>query len=373
MKPSQFFSFSKAKFHLPRKYRSTLFSFVLLLVSENSFSESILVANTNELKTAVSRANYRITPEPIFIILKSGNYVDASNITLSSPHITIRSLDGNAQAVTLSGKGMTESEKVEVIFDIQADNITISGLTLKNVSHHLVQVRAEKAVNFFTLENCILQDSYQQLLKVSGDESDNFSDFGTIKNNRFEYTEGIGPNFYIGGIDAHKSRGWTVQKNTFVNIASPAKKAAEHAIHFWRRSSDNAIINNTIINSDRGIGFGLGNNRNQSKGGVIAFNRITHDNPNHVFADVGISLESSPQAIVKNNKIHLNSNYPNAIEYRFPATKDVIIKGNVTNKAIVARDGADAILLANTTADNFQQYWNSALYHFKQIFRYINE
>ncbi|MEQ3638366.1 MAG: right-handed parallel beta-helix repeat-containing protein [Alteromonas sp.] len=333
----------------------------------------LLVTNTQELRDAVHIANNNISGELIEILVDKGEYENATNITIRRDNIIIRSISNNPYHVVLRGSGMEKKNVVENIFDISASNITLSGLTLKNVSHHLIQVRAENGVDFFSLNNCILEDSYQQLLKVSGRDNGEYSDFGLIKNSRFEYTAGVGPNYYIGGIDAHRSRGWVVSHNTFLNIASPAERVAEHAIHFWRQSSDNTVTDNTIINSDRGIGFGLGNNRNQSKGGIIAFNKITHDNPNHAFADVGISLESSPKTIVSNNEIHLNSHYPNAIEYRFPSTQGVIIKGNISNKSIAAKDGADATLLANTTANRFEQYWNSALYYFSQLFRLINE
>ncbi|WP_156844068.1 right-handed parallel beta-helix repeat-containing protein [Alteromonas sp. RW2A1] len=331
------------------------------------------MTNTQELRNAIHIANNNTSGKHIEILVNKGKYENATNITIRRNNITIRSSTNNPAHVVLSGSGMKKKSPVEVIFDISASNVTLSGMTLRNVSHHLIQVRAEKDVDFFSLDNCILEDSYQQLLKVSGSDNDKFSDFGIIKNSRFEYTEGVGPNFYIGGIDAHKSRGWIVQNNTFANIASPAGRVAEHAIHFWRGSFDNTIINNIIINSDRGIGFGLGNNKNQSKGGFIAFNKITHDNPSHAFADVGISLESSPRTIITNNEIQLNSSYPNAIEYRFPSTQDVVITSNITNKSIVARDGADGTLLANTSAGIPEYYWNLLLYNLKRAVRYINE
>jgi len=337
----------------------------------NLLAYELVVSDTKELKAAIKLANSNTTEESITIVLESGQYKYANNLLLTRPGITLRSRTSDPSQVVLSGNGMLKSNTVELIFDVQASNINIIGLTLKDVSHHLIQVRAEKAVRFFRLENCILQDSYQQLLKVSGNNNDKFSDFGTIRNNRFKYTAGVGPNYYIGGIDAHKSRNWEVSHNIFLNIASPAKKVAEHAIHFWRKSSDIAVTHNTIINSDRGIGFGLGNNKGQSKGGIIANNKIIHDNNNHNFADVGISLESSPDTIVANNDIFLNSSYPNAIEYRFQSTQNVIIRENVTNKSIVSRDGADAILIDNISANTPEKYWNFALYYIKQVLRFI--
>lgn len=348
---------------------------LMMFISYSSmcFSLELIVTNTRELRDAVHTANKSSSGELIKILVENGKYEHATNIAIYRDNVTIRSISNNPKRVVLSGSGMKKKDTVEVIFDVRASNVTLSGLTLRDVSHHLIQVRAEKGVDFFSLENCILKDSYQQLFKVSGIENGQFSDYGLIKNNRFEYTEGVGPNYYIGGIDAHRSRRWIVSKNTFLNIASPAEKVAEHAIHFWHQSSHNTVTHNKIINSDRGIGFGLGNNKNQSEGGLIAFNTITYKKLSHAFADVGISLESSPQTIIAYNKIQSNSSYPNAIEYRFSNTQGVIIHGNVTNKSIVSKDGAGAILTANTSSSALEHYWYSVIYKLTQLSRYINK
>lgn len=339
----------------------TLF-FCSALCCVSIYAGEMFVTNTSELRAAINRANNDKTIDPISIILDDGEYSYAKNLVLSRSNLKIVSNKNDAKTVILSGNGMRPSNNVELIFDIRANNITLSGLTLKNVSNHLIQVRAEKGVSFFTLENCILQNSYQQMLKVSGNNNDLFSDFGLVENNRFEYTAGIGPNFYIGGIDAHKARHWVVSHNTFLNIASPAERVAEHAIHFWQQSSNNIVTNNVIINSDRGIGFGMGNKKRLFAGGKIALNKIIHNNKDHLFADVGIILESSPNTVISNNDIQLNTSYPNAIEYRFPHTQNVIIEGNKTNKAIISRDGADATLINNESVSSIERYWDTLMF-----------
>lgn len=326
------------------------------------------VSTAFELMQAIKNVNQLEGNEPAEIILFDGSYTGATNMRIMRPNITLRSKSKNPNKVILSGTGMRQSSDIEVIFDISASNVTISGITLKSVSHHLIQVRAERDADFFTLKDCILQDSYQQLLKVSGGNR-HFADFGLVQNNRFEYTAGVGPNYYIGGIDAHHSRGWIVEKNTFKNIASPAERVAEHAIHFWHKSFENTVINNVIINSDRGIGFGMGDNKNQAKGGIIANNFILHNNDNHKFADVGIVIESSPFTKISQNNIQANSSYPNAIEYRYLNTQNVLIEGNITNKAIVARNGASATLVGNTTSNTLEQYWKYLRYFYEKSTR----
>lgn len=328
----------------------------------------IKVATTQELRQAIRSAHQTVYEEPIEILLADGHYENATNLRIDRSWITVRSLSGQPEKVVLSGKGMRQASSVELIFDVSASHVTISGLTLKAVAHHLIQVRAEKNVDYFTLRNCVLQDSYQQLIKVSGSTSErsDHADFGVIEHNRFEYTAGIGPNYYIGGIDAHRSRNWKVSHNIFSNIASPGDRVAEYAIHFWRGAENIEVSHNLIVNSDRGIGFGMGNKSDQARGGLIAQNRIIHTEPPPIFADAGISLESSPDTIVTKNVIYMKSSYPNAIEYRFAKTQNVVIEGNVSNKAIAARDGGTALLIDNQTAGLIKQYWDSLHYLIEQ-------
>lgn len=332
------------------KWLSTLVIYFIvsgLSATERPF-QSIHVSNVAELYQAVQKANR--SSKGTDILLADGHYEVNQRLKFTGSHISLKSMSGDPTSVILSGQGMKYRRTVEVLIDVSGSYISLSGFTLEQSSNHLIQVRAEKNADHFSLSNCVLRDSYEQLLKVSSSKKNDptFADNGSVKNCLFEYTAGVGPQFYIGGIDAHKSRNWTVSGNTFKNIASPSKHVAEHAIHFWRKSANITVINNTIEDCDRGIGFGLGNTpSNQTKGGLIANNLIKNSNPSHQYTDVGIILEASPDVDIINNRVFIEGNYPNAIEYRFAATKNVMIKDNVTNRSIASRDGAQAELSGN--------------------------
>lgn len=332
-------------------FLSWIVCFALLGFVGVACADTYFVRNIVELNSAIDQANRNSSSDTIK--LYPGHYLIAKRLVINRDNVQIQSTTSNPNDVILSGLGMKYSKSVEVLFDIQANNITLSGLTFQNSSNHLIQVRAELGVLHFTLTNSVLRDSFEQMVKVSGGKGDDtpFSDFGRIENCVFEYTQGIGPQFYIGGIDAHRIRNWTIKNNIFRNIASPSAHVAEHAIHIWNHSRDNIVAGNVIINSDRGIGFGLGRAPNQNVGGIIENNIIIHTRPDHPFADAGIILESSPGTIVRNNIVQLNTSYPNAIEYRFPETTDVQIYGNTVNKAIRARDGGKADVFSNKTND----------------------
>src|SRR5207247_2028246 len=75
----------------------------------------------------------------------------------------------------------------------------------------------------------------------------------------FEYTENA-PSNYTNGIDVLKGRNWLVRDNWFMRIRGPAsgRYSAGPAILFWGGSSGTMVERNTIIDSFRGIAFGLG-------------------------------------------------------------------------------------------------------------------
>lgn len=327
-------------------------SLTVLLISYHTLaiSSDVKVRNVMELYQAIdsSHKNKEIKK----IILKSGTYSLTKRLTLERDNLSIVGESGPSKTF-ITGQGMRNSKDPEILVDVAASHISISGVTLRRSSNHLIQVRAEKNADHFYLGNCVLQDAYEQLVKISGyrEIKGHYSDYGIIEYCLFEYTAGIGPQFYIGGIDAHRSRHWLVQNNTFKNIASPTGHIAEHAIHFWNDSSDTIVRNNTILNSDRGIGFGLGDTPRQHQRGVIEGNLIVHTNRAHPYADTGIVLESSPNTVIRDNTVLLYSGYPNAIEYRFSYTHGVIIVGNTVNKRITSRDGATATVTENQVVD----------------------
>lgn len=308
---------------------------------------SVSVGSSEELYAAIDKANS--TPLKVSIFLQDGLYNINRRLNLIGDGISISSTSGDRDAVILSGQGMKKRANVEVLFDIYGSDISISGVTMSSVGNHLVQVRGEKNADNFSLINSVLRDSYEQMLKVSASQKLNspYSDSGVVSNCLFEYSQGVGPQFYIAGIDAHRARGWVVKDNTFKHIASPSERVAEHAIHFWRSSSDITITGNTIIDSDRGIGFGLGAKQYGDNGMLIEGNIILHQNTEHPYADAGIVIESASDVKIFNNFIYIKGRYPNAIEYRFDGTLNVMIEGNTVNKRFASRDGGRAKILNN--------------------------
>jgi len=299
------------------------------------------VASVNELRSAISQVNNE--GGNMTILIADGTYPIAS--TASFPYITaddvvFRSLSGNRDAVIITGQGMVPTSSTEDGFLIAGNRVVIADLTIKDVGNHGIQVSGHDLI----VHNVKIQDTYEQMIK--GSTFDDRIDRGLVQCSLFEYTAGVGPNWYIGGLDIHKGHQWVVRDNVFKNIASPSGSIAEHAVHFWRTSADNLVERNVIYNCDRGIGFGLGNDNIENERGLIR-NNIIYNDGTGLFNDVGIGLESSPGTLVCNNTIFVA--YPNAIEYRFESTNNVEIINNLTNNAITSRNGGTADEQTNLT------------------------
>jgi hypothetical protein len=284
------------------------------------------------------------------ILVQDGVYTLNDTLYINAPDITIASQSGVRANVVIQGDAMSNSARVGNVIRVAASNFKLDGVTLQRSRWHLIQIAGETNADNPVIRNCIFRDAYEQMLKVTVDNPSNpsvTSDNGLVENCLFEYSAGVGPQYYIGGIDAHGAKNWTVRNNTFRNIISPSGSVAEFAVHFWSSSANNVVERNLIVNCDRGIGFGLDGRPNN--GGIIRNNMIYHAANKGQFADTGIALTESRDTEVYNNTIYLEHSFPWAIEYRFSATNNVLIANNLSNKPIQQRDGASGTVVDNIT------------------------
>lgn len=307
------------------------------------------VSTAAGLVQAVSAANSAGGNRTIRVA--AGTYTLGTMLVITAPDITIRGATGNRDDVVLQGAGM--SGGVAHVFLVQSDRFTIADLTLGRVANHGIQVQGEHDADDLLVHNVRVIDTGEQMLKVtySTTAPDVRADRGIVRCSLFEYTAGIGPQYYIGGIDAHHAMDWEVRDSVFRSIRSPDASLAEHAIHFWSDSRNTVVERNIIVGCDRGIGFGLGSSTHT--GGVIRNNMV------YSTRDVGIGLESSAGTKVLNNTVYAD-NYSNAIEYRFAATQNVTIRANLTRGAIQLRNGAGGTVSDNYTSATADFFVNAA-------------
>ncbi|MCZ6820479.1 MAG: right-handed parallel beta-helix repeat-containing protein [Calditrichaeota bacterium] len=323
------------------------------LAITDAFAETILVDSVPALHAAVNSANN--SGGDTIILVADGTYTLNDTLYINVPNVTISSDSGVRENVVIQGDAMSATANIGNLIRVAARNFKLQGVTLQKSRWHLIQIVGESDADSPEIRDCILRDAYEQMIKVSVDQNDlnTSADNGLVENCLFEYTAGIGPQYYIGGIDAHAAKNWIVRGNTFRNIISPDTAVAEYAVHFWNDSADNLVEKNLIINCDRGIGFGL--NSRGNRGGTIQNNMIYHANNRGAFADVGIALHNSPDTRVYNNTILMEHNYPSSIEYRFPATTNVDIRNNLANRNISQINGATGTVSNNIL--NAQSNW----------------
>jgi len=306
--------------------------------AQAAHAATINVSNASALASAVNTVNG--SGGNSTIVLADGTYTLSDTLTIKVPNVTMTSQSGNRAAVIIQGDAMSESATVKNVIKVSASNFSISNLTLQKSGWHLIQIGGESNADGAVIRNVVFRDAWEQMLKVSIDQS-NYSvtgDNGIIENSVFEYTAGIGPQYYIGGIDVHGGKNWVVRGNTFRSIISPSQTVAEFAIHFWNQSADALVEKNIIINCDRGVGFGL-DGRGNSRG-IIRNNMIYHSAGNGSFADTSIYLDQSPGTQIYNNTIYMENSYPRSIEYRFAESSGVLVVNNLSNRPAGARDGA---------------------------------
>jgi hypothetical protein len=306
------------------------------------------VSTEAELWNAVNSSSPNTT-----ILLADGTYHLGQNghyVWLDTPNVTLRSASGNREAVILD-----DNYSATEIVTIAASNVTVADITIKRAGTHPIHVVTPSGANTLNvlIYNVHIIDPGQQAIKINPSATGYHLDNGVVACSRIELTDAgrqevwnINGSCYTGGVDAHQARSWVIRDNLITGFWC-SDDLSEHGIHMWSNSTDTVVERNMIVDCARGIGFGLGSSGHS--GGIIRNNMV------RVNQDVGIGLETSPNTKVYNNTVYNGNNYMASIEYRFAATSGVSIVNNLTNKAVLSRDGGSGTVQNNVT--NAQASW----------------
>ena len=298
--------------------------------------------------------------------LADGIYVLPQALVFRTPGVTLRSASGNRDGVILDGQ-----YKAAEIISAMESNITIADVTVTRAYYHVVHVSPSVGSTTGTLlHNLRIVDGSEQFVKVNNVGTD-YTDNGIIRCSSLELTDAGRPHVrndcYTGGIDIHQARGWAIYLNTFDGFWCETG-LSEHAIHVWTGSRDTVVDRNVVVNSVRGIGFGLESSRvgrtypDQPCGGrpfvghydgVITNNFVFANDPSLFNSqynfDTGIALEQACGAKIFHNTVF--STQPpgsSSIEWRFPNTV-AQIGNNLVSHNLKARDAGVATLTGNVT------------------------
>jgi len=314
----------------------------------------VRVSTEAQLQQAVRRLRSNTT-----ILIAKGTYDLTNTIHLRGElrNVALRGATGRREDVVLRGRGMRNENCGSVPHGIRVSDCTdvlIADLSVGDVWFHPITLQGQAGCKRVRIHNCRLFEAGEQFLKAnpaSPDGAKGGVDEGLVEYCVFEYAD-TARHWYTEGIDVHAGSNWVVRKNLFRNIRGPAgAKNVGGAIDFWNRSRDTLVEQNVIINCAVGIRLGIVDRRGYEDhaGGIVRNNFIYRAKGACHWADVGIIVNDSPGTKVLHNTIILEDAYPNAIEYRFPSSKGLVVAGNLTNKAIRRRDGAEAVEDSNVT------------------------
>lgn len=319
--------------------------------------------NVSTVTQLISAVNNLRTGQTINIAAGTYNLSGATDGLYIPAGITdwsIRGATGKQGDVVIRGGGM--SGAVRFGFWIGASpRGTIADLTIDGVRQH--GIIANAGAHNLLVHGVRIVDSGDQFIKSNPNASGLGNNNGVVEYSTFEYRTTDNDN-YTNGVDVHGGDGWIVRYNLFKNILSPAGQGlAGPAVLMWEKSKNSSIEGNTFINVARGVALGLVDQTGayDHQGGSIQNNMFYRDPGLASAVDVAIYLGDSPSTKIYHNTVLTRGTYPNAIEYRFASTSGVEIKNNLTDAAIVARDGASATVTGNITTASLGYFVNPSM------------
>jgi hypothetical protein len=297
------------------------------------------------------------------ILLANGTYNLTGTLYINGrQNVTIRGTNGSTNVV-LVGKGMDNASYGNVPFGIWANgtNITIAHLTIRDTwDNEIIFNSGAQSPHVYCVR---LLNSGSQFIKSNPTDVNAGLGVnnGVIEYCWFEYTgsppddHGSGTG-YFNGISAHAAQNWIVRGNLFKNLHNPDTAAYlwNPAVLFWRHSINTLTEQNTFLNVDRAVAYGLDNTTPyfDHAGGVIRNNFVVLTNgllsaSRKAGSDGSIIAWNSPGTQVDHNSVLLNGNEFYAVEFRFSTTTNGTARNNLADAPIHLRDSATAALSGN--------------------------
>jgi hypothetical protein len=315
----------------------------------------IHVSTEEELQRAVAALRNNTT-----IVLAPGTYALTGTLRVNGPlkNVGIRGATANPDDVVLVGLGMTNREHGAVPHGISVgvnvQGITIANLAVRDVFYHSILL--EPGIRAPRVYNVRLLNAGHQFIKA-GAEGQSVND-GIVEYSTIEYTTSaaIGS---TSGIEVMAGTAWKVRGNQFRNVKAPSGHLAGPAVLLWRGSRESTIEGNTFINCQREIALGMEQTKGgDHSGGVVRNNFVYRESS--IVGDAAILVADSPKTEVLHNTILANGSSASLIEYRFSAAQEVIIRNNLIDGQITARDGAVATVENNHTTATADMFANAS-------------
>jgi methionine-rich copper-binding protein CopC len=333
------------------------------------------VSTVSQLQSAVANLQ---SGETILIAPGTYNLTGTLYVPQNLTNIAIRGATGKSSDVVIKGDAVLDTSAPysgsdiwgsgsgisgSIPFGIWLGNVqspTIGDITLENFVDDAIILNA--GVQSPLIHDVVMLDTGEQLLKSNPNGSGGGVNNGVVEYCTIGYTFAA-PNNYTNGVDVHTGQNLIIRNNVFKNILTTnpltttnGGALAGPAVLFWNGSKNATTVANLFINCQREIAYGLSDPStitDDNTGGLIANNMIYRSGTQH--GDVAIGVWNSPGTEVAYNTVILNGDFAHAIEYRFSTTTNVQIVYNLTDAAIVSRDGATGTVTGNVT--NAQPSW----------------
>ncbi|MCE9545056.1 MAG: hypothetical protein K8T25_06005 [Planctomycetia bacterium] len=305
----------------------------------------VTVGDVNSLYNAVAALQSNTT-----IVLRKGTYqlTRPVNIAAALTNVALCGETGNYNDVVLKGAGMRNLAVYHGVMADRVNGLLIADMTIGWVGYHPISLNPNQLRNVH-IYHCRLVDAGEQFIKVSFKDAATAIHSGIVEYCVMEYTT-FGPNDgYTNGVDVLGGRDWIIRHNLFRNIRTQTGPSAGPAVLCWQGAANTRCEQNTFLNCDRAISFGLVDaaTGHDHTGGVVANNFISVNKAQVPHSDVGIYVGDSPGTKVWHNTVWNERAYPNAIEVRFPGSTGVMVQNNLSDSRVTLRDGATATITGN--------------------------
>jgi hypothetical protein len=266
-------------------------------------------------------------------------------------NLQIRGATGNPADVVIHGAGM-DDPIVPFGFQIfTATDVLIADLTIGSVYYHTVAIQNDQGATRVRLYHCRLHDAGEQIVKGNRGSNPGAADVvieycEVVLNNGAIVHPDLGY-CYTNAIDAIGGQRWVIRDNLIRGIYCQDGDLAGPAVLMWQGSSDTVVERNVFVDCSRGVSLGLVSPQDHN-GGIVR-NNFLRWNPQAGYpVDVPIHT-TSPGAAILHNSVLTHGLYDAAVEVRYAGATGVVVRGNLMDGVVWARDGAAPQVIDNLT------------------------
>ncbi len=270
---------------------------------------AVAVGDVDALFSAVEQAKAGAT-----ILVAPGVYPLPRKLVIRTDGVALRGRTGKPGDVVLDGGPAGLGELVGIT---RARDVTLAGLTVRNVRWNGIKIDSETGVQRLTIRNCILHNVWQRGVKgvkVPPENRETLRPQGcriegclfvndrpkAFADDPDDTAQSFGGN-YVGGIDVMYAKGWTIRGNVFRGLRGRTGEA-RGAVFLWHEAEDCVVERNVVLDCDTGIC--LGNSHKPGDVPVHAARCVVRNNFVVRAPETGILADYTKECRIVHNTVH---------------------------------------------------------------------